>query len=140
MCIQINFGLFQNNAIYKLFVHKSYMFKEDLALNNLQGLICYKTLLTNYLHTRIKSQKGFHLWQCYSWSPSLSHFTFIWNWEFSLSYSCCHTKVDKPSLPYYLLLAGERIVGLTLFCKVLALSETVSLRIWTQEMEFTSYK
>ena len=37
---------FKNNVNYKLFVYKSYliyMYKEDLALNNLQGLICHKT-------------------------------------------------------------------------------------------------
>ena len=42
-------GAFKN-VTYKLFVYKSYirfMYKEDLALNNLQGLICYKTQPTN---------------------------------------------------------------------------------------------
>ena len=33
------------NVINKLFVYKSYvfMYKEDVSLNNLQGLICHKT-------------------------------------------------------------------------------------------------
>ena len=35
-------GLFKN-VIYKLCIYKSYMYKEDLVLNNLQGLICHKT-------------------------------------------------------------------------------------------------
>ena len=39
-------GLFKN-VIYKLFNYKScahvHVYKQDLALNNLQGLICYKT-------------------------------------------------------------------------------------------------
>ena len=40
-------GLFKNNFTYKLFIYKSYifnmtMYKEDLALNNLQRLICHE--------------------------------------------------------------------------------------------------
>ena len=35
-------GLFKN-VFYKLCVYKLYMYKEDLALNNLQWLICHKT-------------------------------------------------------------------------------------------------
>ena len=39
-------GLFKNNVTYKLFAYKSYMiyiYQDDLALNNLQGLIWHKT-------------------------------------------------------------------------------------------------
>ena len=44
-------GLFKN-VTYKLLVYKSYifdicMYKQDLALNNKQGLICYKTQPSN---------------------------------------------------------------------------------------------
>ena len=40
---------FKNNVTYKLFVYKSYkMFKQDLALNNSQGLICHKTQPNHY--------------------------------------------------------------------------------------------
>ena len=45
VCKQMSFGLFKN-VFYKLFVYKSYiwyMYKPNLALNNLQGLICHKT-------------------------------------------------------------------------------------------------
>ena len=43
---------FKNNVIYKLFVYKSYIFngytyKQDLALNSLKDLICYKTQPTH---------------------------------------------------------------------------------------------
>ena len=34
------------NVIYKMYleiIYLIYIYKEDLALNNLQGLICYKT-------------------------------------------------------------------------------------------------
>ena len=38
------------NVIYELFVYKSHiqcLFKQDLALNNLQELICHETQPTN---------------------------------------------------------------------------------------------
>ena len=43
----MNYDLFKN-VTYKVFAYKSYimyvcMYKKDLALNNLQGLICHKT-------------------------------------------------------------------------------------------------
>ena len=41
-CKQISFGSFKD-VIYKLCIYKSYVYKEDLALNNLQWLICHKT-------------------------------------------------------------------------------------------------
>ena len=34
----MSFDLFKNNVTYK-----SYIYKQDLALNNPQGLICHKT-------------------------------------------------------------------------------------------------
>ena len=56
------------------------------------------------------------------------------NSEFSFSLTVCLTKVKEPSLPYYLRIAGGRIIGFIPFPKVLALCEmqTVSSRIWTQ--------
>ena len=47
-------GSFENNVTNKLFVCKSYVFdknkyKQDLALNNLQGLIFYITKLNKQL-------------------------------------------------------------------------------------------
>ena len=35
-------ALFEN-LNYKLFIYKSYIYKQDLALNNLRALICLKT-------------------------------------------------------------------------------------------------
>ena len=37
-------ALFKNNVTYKILIYKFdiYMYKEDLALNNLQWLICYE--------------------------------------------------------------------------------------------------
>ena len=37
-------GSFKNDVTYKLFTYKLYIYKkQDLTLNCLQGLICYKT-------------------------------------------------------------------------------------------------
>ena len=47
-----------NNVIYKLFTnlrYSIYMYKQDLALNDLQGLICYKTQPTNKFLQSTKS-------------------------------------------------------------------------------------
>ena len=62
----------------------------------------------------------------------LSGIQFVWI-QFSLSLTSCHTTVKEPSLSYYLLMAGRRIIGFIPFPKVLVLSErqTVSSRIWT---------
>ena len=43
--------------------------------------------------------------------------------EFSFSKSSCHTKLKEPTLPYYLPIAGERIIRFILFPKVLVLWE-----------------
>ena len=53
--------------------------------------------------------------------------------EFSFSESGYHTKIKEPNLPYYLPIAGGRIVGFIPFLRVLALREkpTASFRIWT---------
>ena len=55
------------------------------------------------------------------------------NSEFSFFKTGCHTKIKKPNLPYYLLIAGGRIVGRILFPKALTLCEmqTDSSRVLT---------
>ena len=55
------------------------------------------------------------------------------NSEFSFSLTSCLTKAEEPSLPYYLLIAGGRIIGFIPFPRVLVLCEmlSVSSRIWT---------
>ena len=47
--------------------------------------------------------------------------------------SICLTKAEEPSLPYYLPIAGGRIIGFIPFPRVLVLCEmqAVSSRIWT---------
>ena len=38
------------NYLFKNHIYSLYMYKQDLALNNLQGLICHKIQPINYLH------------------------------------------------------------------------------------------
>ena len=56
------------------------------------------------------------------------------NSEFSFSSTSCFTKTEEPSLPYYLPIAGGRIIGFIPFPMVLVLCEmqSVSSRIWTR--------
>ena len=63
------------------------------------------------------------------------------NWEFSFSYTGCHIKVKESSLPYYLPIAGGRIVGVIPFPKIFVLCEmqSVSSRIWTRVVVPISY-
>ena len=55
------------------------------------------------------------------------------NSECSFSLTSCLTKVEEPSLPYYLPIAGGRIIGFIPLPRVLVLYEmqSVSSRIWT---------
>ena len=63
------------------------------------------------------------------------------NSEFSFSYTNCLPKAEEPSLPYYLPIAGGRIIGFIPFPRVLVLCEmqSVSSRIWTRVTVFISY-
>ena len=56
------------------------------------------------------------------------------NSEFSFSLTSCLTKPEEPSLPYYLPIAGGRIIGFIPFPIVLVLCkrQSVSSRIWTR--------
>ena len=62
------------------------------------------------------------------------------NSEFSFSYTSCLTKAEEPSLPYYLPIAGGRIIGFIPFPRVLVLCEmqSVRFRIWTRVAVSTS--
>ena len=50
------------------------------------------------------------------------------NSEFSFSYTSYLTKAEEPSLPYYLPIAGERIIGFIPFPRVLVLCEMQSVQ------------
>ena len=56
------------------------------------------------------------------------------NSEYSLFLTSCLIKAEKPSLPYYLPIAGRRDIGYIPFPRVLVLCEmqSVSSRIWTR--------
>ena len=63
------------------------------------------------------------------------------NSEFSFSLTSCLTKAEEPSLPYYLPIAGGRIIGFIPFPRVLVLCEMQSVlsRIWTRVAVSISY-
>ena len=63
------------------------------------------------------------------------------NSEFSFSQTSCLSKAEEPSLPYYLPLAGGRIIGFIPFPRVLVLCEmqSVSSRFWTRVAVSISY-
>ena len=76
-----------------------YMDKLDLALNNLQWLICHKT------------QSNPNLTQGHLCEAKHEQLFFrIWSW-FANSISYNDTNVKEPSLPDYLHIAGSRIAG-----------------------------
>ena len=63
------------------------------------------------------------------------------NSEFSFSETSWLTKAEEPSQPYYLPIAGGRIIGFIPFPRVLVLCEmqSVSSRIWTHITVSISY-
>ena len=63
------------------------------------------------------------------------------NSELSFSKTSCLTKAEEPSLPYYLPIAGGRIIEFIPFPRVLVLWEmqSVSFRIWSRVAVFISY-
>ena len=63
------------------------------------------------------------------------------NSEFSFSKISCLTKAEELSLPYYLPIAGGRIIGFIPFARVLVLCEmqSVSSRNWSCVAVFISY-
>ena len=62
------------------------------------------------------------------------------NLAFSFSLTSCLIKAEEHSLPYYLPIAGGRIIGFIPFPRVLVLCEmqSVSSRIWTRVTVFIS--
>ena len=63
------------------------------------------------------------------------------NPEFSFSSASCLTKAEEPRLPYYLPIAGGRIIEFIPFPRVLVLCEmqSVSSSIWTRITVSISY-
>ena len=77
------------------------------------------------------------LWHKVNYYRSLT----VLNSEFSFSYTSCLTKAEEHSLPYYLPIAGGRVIGFIPFPRVLVLCEIqpVSSRIWTRFAVSISY-
>ena len=63
------------------------------------------------------------------------------NSKFSFSWTSCLTKAEESSQPYYLPIAGGRIIGFIPFPRVLVLCEmqSFSSRIWTRVVVSISY-
>ena len=80
------------------------------------------------IFTKPSARAGYDTKSIFKWS--LTSF----NSEFSFSKTSCLTKAEEPSLPYYLPIAGGRIIGFIPFPRVLVLCEMqpVSSRIRTR--------
>ena len=89
--------------------------------------------------TLIRVNLGVIVMKGYSILPICIHLTDLSS-EFSFSYISCHSKVKEPSLSFYLLIAGGKIVGCIPFPSLLALCEmqTAWSRIWTWVTMFIS--
>ena len=100
-----------------------------LILNN-------KRLSHRYYHIYQPLCSG-RIWHKVNFKQSLTGL----NSEFSFSYTSCLIKAEEPSLPYYLAIAGGRIIGFIPFPRVLVLCEmqSVSYRIWTRVTVSMSY-
>ena len=85
------------------------------------------TYLYIYVFTNPSARAGYDIRSIFK--QSLTSF----NSEFSFSSIICLTKAEEPSLPYYLPIAGGRIIGFIPFPRVLVLCEMRSVlsRIWT---------
>ena len=63
----MSLGLFKN-VIFKICLYKLYMYKQDLALNNLQALICHKT------------------------QPTTQPTWWVWGWKFIIYFDALYHK------------------------------------------------
>ena len=89
------------------------MYKQDLALNNLQWFIIF---------TNPSARAGYDTRLIFKWSLTGL------NSEFSFFQTSRLTKAEEPSLPYYLPIAVGRIFGFIPFPRVLVLCEMKSAR------------
>ena len=87
------------------------------------------------IFTNSSARAGYDTRSIFQQSPT------VLNSEFSFSLTSCLTKAEEFSLPYYLPIAGGRIIGFIPFPRVLVLCEmqSASSRIWTCVAVFISY-
>ena len=92
--------------------------------------ICFQILFTNP-----SAQAGYDTRSLFKRSLTSLHS------EFSFSLTSCLTNAEEPSLPYYLPIAGGRIIGFIPFPRILVLCEmqSFSSRIWTRVAVSISY-
>ena len=148
----MNSGSFKNYVTYKLFIYKwdiFDMYKRDLALNNLLGLICHKIQPTIKMH-----------WKCFFYYINVLANNYsnkdIQKIIFYFKHACLKKNIifcisllefrvfllldwfpnqDKRiQSAYYLSIAGERIIGFIPFPKVLVVCDMQSAlsRNWTR--------
>ena len=88
-----------------------------------------------YIFTNPTARAGYDTRSIFKWS------LIGLNSEFSFSWTSFLTKAEETSLPYYLPIAGGRIIGFIPFPRVLVRCEmqSVSSRIWTRVTVSISY-
>ena len=127
---------------------RAYVFKLGLRRHRVNGPWCLSVsrlwdqviitiiiiIITLYIFTNRVARAGYDTRSIFK--RSLTSL----NSEFSF-YTSCLTKAEEPSLPYYLPIAGGRIIGFIAFSRVLVLCEvqSVSSRIWTRNAGSISY-
>ena len=81
---------YQQN-VFTNHINLIYIYRYDLALNNLQRLICHKTQPNQINHEQDVTR-----------GQVLSEVQLVWIQNFSFSLIGCLTKAKEPSLPIYL--------------------------------------
>ena len=112
----------RHDNTWKIYQPKYYEF------NNKDEVNSPSILSHEYIFTNLSARVGYDTRSIFK--QSLTGL----NSEFSFSLGSCLTKAEETSLPYYLPIAGGRIIGFILFPRVLLLCEmqSVSSRIWTR--------
>ena len=89
----------------------------DLLLLSRISVVSALSLPSNPIYPTLSARAGYDTRSIFKQSLT------GWNSEFSFSLTSCLTKAEEPSLPYYLSIAGGRIIGFIPFPKVLVLCE-----------------
>ena len=132
----------KNQTYWRHLTVNDFLSKSEFLLKGVKRYI-YKTpenkpTIHTLLHTDTHRHTHIYLYvfmYLLIYSPTLSHkqetvlghffigILLVWIYEFSFSYSGCHTKVKEPNLPNNLPQAGVIIVGCVPFLKVSALRQ-----------------
>ena len=93
-----------------------------IPLNNQSTYVCSEII--RHYHIYPTPPLGQNMTQGQLFKRSLTGL----NSQFSFSKTSCLTKAEEPSLPYYLPIAGRRIIGFIPFPRVLVLCEMHSVQ------------